>query len=219
MVARRYIGKARVRSRVLTPAEIRLYFRTIYQSNIRRQFKLALHILMLTLRRKSTLLLVRKEGINFDTGEWTIPKEHMKGRKGEERPHIAYMSTQVAALFRELMVLNGESELVLPSRSSLIKPFAKNALNKAVEGLTFDMEPVTVHDLRRTAATQLTEHGFNKDVIEKALAHEHEGIRKVHIIAEYAAERKRMLQWWADYVDSLMNESKVIVGNFGNIAG
>ena len=59
MVATRYIGKARKRSRVLTPNEIRLYLRTIYQSNIRRQFKLALHIILLTLSRKSELLLAR----------------------------------------------------------------------------------------------------------------------------------------------------------------
>jgi len=49
MVATRFIGKARQRSRVLSPKEIRLYLRTVYQSNIRRQFKLALHIIMLTL--------------------------------------------------------------------------------------------------------------------------------------------------------------------------
>jgi hypothetical protein len=51
-------------------------------------------------------------------------------------------------------------------------------------------------------------------VIEKALSHEHEGMRAVYIIAEYAEQRRKMLQWWADYVDGLMNESEVIVGNF-----
>jgi Arm DNA-binding domain len=65
MVATRYIGKARKRSRVLTPAEIRLYLRTIYQSNIRRQFKLALHIILLTLSRKSELLLARWEDVRI----------------------------------------------------------------------------------------------------------------------------------------------------------
>ena len=74
---------------------------------------------------------------------------------------------------------------------------------------------MTVHDLRRTAATLLTEHGFDKDVIEKALSHERQGIRAVYILAEYAEQRKRMLQWWADYVDGVVNESKVLVGNFG----
>jgi integrase len=70
------------------------------------------------------------------------------------------------------------------------------------------MDPVTVHDLRRTAATLLTEHGFDKDVIEKALSHERQGIRGVYILAEYAEQRKRMLQWWADYVNGVVNESR-----------
>jgi integrase len=212
MVATRYIGKARKRARVLTADEIRRYLRTIYQSNIRRQFKLALHILLLTLKRKSELQLACWEHINFEKGEWFIPADNMKGAK----PTIVYLSKQVAGMFRELKELAGDSDLVLPGRGSNTKPFAKNALNKALEGLTFEnMDPLTIHDLRRTGATLLTEHGFNKDVIEKALSHEREGIRAVYIIAEYADQRKNMLQWWAGYVDGLMNESKVIVGNFG----
>lgn len=211
MVATRYIGKARKRARVLNKEEIRLYLRTIYQSNIRRQFKLALHIILLTLSRKSELLLARWEDVNFKDGEWLIPEENAKTGK----PHVVYMSKQVAAMFQELKVLAGDSKLVLPGRGSLIRPFAKNALNKALEGLTFDMEPLTIHDLRRTGATLLTEHGFNRDVIEKALSHEAQGIRAVYIVAEFAEQRRRMLQWWADYVDSIVTESKVLVGHFG----
>ena len=201
MVATRYIGKARKRARVLTPKEIRLYLQTIYQSNMRRQFKLALQILLLTLSRKSELLLARWEHVNFDAGEWLIPEENAKTGK----PHIVYLSTQVAAMFQELKALAGDSKLVMPGRSSLARPFAKNALNKALEGLTFDMDPLTIHDLRRTGATLLTEHGFNRDVIEKALSHEAQGIRAVYIVAEYAEQRRKMLQWWADYVDQILN--------------
>jgi integrase len=221
MVATRYIGKARKRSRVLSPKEIRLYLRTIYQSNIRRQFKLALHIILLTLSRKSELLLARWKDVNFDAGEWLIPAENAKTAK----PHIVYLSTQVAAMFRELKALAGDSELVLPGRCTLVRPFALNALNKALEGLTFAnkapdgqivaMDPLTIHDLRRTGATLLTENGFDRDVIEKALSHEAGGIRAVYIVAEYAEKRKNMLQWWGDYVDSIVTESKVIVGHFG----
>jgi integrase len=211
MVATRYIGKARKRARVLTPKEIRLYLHTIYQSNIRRQFKLALHIILLTLSRKSELLLSRWEHVNFEVGEWLIPEGNAKTGK----PHIVYLSTQVAAMFRELKALAGDSELVMRGRGSLTRPFAANALNKALEGLTFDMDPLTIHDLRRTGATLLTEHGFNRDVIEKALSHEAQGIRAVYIVAEFAEQRKKMLQWWADYVDGIVTESKVIVGNFG----
>jgi len=214
MVSTRYIGKARKRTRVLTPNEIRVFLYTIYRSNVRRQFKLALHILLLTLKRKSELLQAKWEHISFETGEWLIPAANAKGAKDS----VVYLSKQVAAMFRELKTLAGDSELVLPGRGSLTRPFAKNALNKTLDGLTFDMDPLTIHDLRRTAATLLTEKGFNKDVIEKALSHEHEGIRAVYIVAEYAEQRRQMLQWWADYVDGLVNESKVIMGNFSRTA-
>ena len=182
--------------------------------NMRRQFKLALHIILLTLSRKSELLLARWNHVNFESGEWLIPAENAKTAK----PHIVYLSVQVTEMFRELKALAGSSDLVMPGRSSLARPFAANALNKALEGLTFDMDPLTIHDLRRTGATLLTEHGFNRDVIEKALSHEAGGIRAVYIVAEYAEQRKKMLQWWGDYVDSIVNESKVIVGNFGGSA-
>ena len=103
-------------------------------------------------------------------------------------------------------------------RGSKDQPFAKNALNKALEGLTFNMEPFTIHDQRRTASTLLNEkaikNDWSADVIEKALCHEKGGIKGVYNRAEYAEQRKKMLQWWADHVDSIITESKVIIGNF-----
>jgi hypothetical protein len=55
-VATRFTGTARRRTRHLTPKEIRVYLYTVYGSNIRRQFKLALPLILLTLVRKSELL-------------------------------------------------------------------------------------------------------------------------------------------------------------------
>jgi len=218
MVAPRYIGKATRRNRNLSPEEIREYIQVVYASNMRRQFKLALHILLLTLVRKSMLLGARWRDVNYDSGEWNIPKENMKARKGEEREHVVYMSTQVQDLFRELQELASESEYVLPGRNTIARPFAKNALNKALEGLSFNMQHFTIHDLRRTASTQLREHGWSEDVVEKALSHEKGGVAGIYNRAEYAGERKRMLQWWANYVDRTLRQSepKVVIGNFRN---
>ena len=157
MVATRYIGKATKRNRNLSTKEIREYLQVIYRSNIRRQFKLSLHLLLLTLVRKSMLLMAKWPEVNFETGEWLIPKENMKGRREEGRDHIVYMSAQVQTLFRELQELATGSDFVLPGRGSTMRPFAKNALNKALEGLTFNMEHVTIHDLsaqhRRNSAS------------------------------------------------------------------
>lgn len=200
----RFITRARTRTRALSPEEISVYLRTLYQANIRRQFKLALHIILLTLVRKSELLYAKWKDIDFDSGEWSIPPENSK----TEQPHIVYMSRQVMDLFEELKVLASDSEWVLPGRSSLLRPFAKNAMNKALEGVNFHIPPFTIHDLRRTGSTRLHEMGFPSDVIEKTLNHTIGGIRGVYNRAEYANQRKQMLQCWADCLDEWLENKR-----------
>ncbi len=205
----RFITQARSRDRSLSTREVRLYIGGIYGSSVRRQFKLALHIILLTLVRKGELLNARWEHVDFESNEWTIPAEHSKTGK----PHIVYLARQTTELFRELKQLASTSELVLPGRGSISRPFAANALNKALEGISFNMQPFTIHDLRRTGATHLHEQGFSSDVVEKALNHTIGGVRGVYNRAQYSDQRRQMLQHWADYVESLATEHGVIVGH------
>jgi integrase len=195
----RFITRARPRTRSLSPDELIIYMRLLYRSNIRRQFKLALHIILLTLVRKSELLQARWTNVQLEEGEWLIPEAQSKTGK----PHTVYLSRQVRDLFQELRSLAGDSELVLPGRGSLTRPFAANALNKALEGVSFPMPPFTIHDLRRTGSTILHEQGYASDVVEKALNHSIGGVRGVYNRAEYAEQRRQMLQSWANYVDTL----------------
>jgi integrase len=202
----RFIAKLKARDRALTPEEIRTYLRTLYQSSIRQQFKLGLHLILLTLVRKSELLNARWEHVHLDEGLWEIPAENSKTSK----PHLVFLSRQAIEIFRELRFLSRTSPLVLPGRSSLNKPFAHNALNHALDGVTFPIAHFTIHDMRRTASTLLHEADFVSDVVEKALNHTMGGVRGVYNRAEYADQRRDMLQWWGDYVDSLVLDSKVV---------
>lgn len=119
--------RARSRDRALAPQEIRLFLKAVMESNVRRQFKVALRLILLTLVRKSELMLARWEHVDFEKAEWSIPAEHSKTGK----PHLVFLSPQALALFEELRSLAGGSELVLPGRGSLTKPFAHNAMNNA----------------------------------------------------------------------------------------
>jgi len=208
----RHVHKARSRDRTLSPDEIRVFIRSAFESNIRRQFKIALHLILLTMVRKSELLLARWEDVHLDEAEWHIPVENSKTGK----PHIVYLSRQSVALFRELKALAGGSELVMPGRSSLTKPFAHNSINEALKKSLKDQDiPVfTIHDLRRTASTLLHENGWPSDVIEKALNHTIGGVRGVYNRAEYATQRHEMLQFWADYIEALTATGNVILGRF-----
>ena len=103
----------------------------------------------------------------------------------------------------------------MPGRPSNRKPFAANALNKALDGVTFELDSFTIHDMRRTASTLLNGNGWPSDAIELALGHQIGGIRRVYNVADYATERKKMLQWWGNYIDGVVRESNLTEGNFG----
>lgn len=207
-IQKRFVATNRPRTRNLDQDELRAFLTALYQANIRRQFKLALHLITLTMVRKSELTLAKWEHVDFDNAEWHIPQPK------NERPHIVYLSRQSLALFAELKQLAGPSEWVMPGRRGPHKPFADNVLNRALDGLAVEIPAFTIHDLRRTASTRLHEAGFNSDVIEKALNHTIGGVRGIYNRAQYADQRREMLQFWADYIDSLMTEQKVIIGQF-----
>ena len=61
----------------------------------------------------------------------------------------------------------------------------------------------------------LHEKGFSSDVVEKSLNHTIGGVRGVYNKAEYSDQRKEMLQFWADYVEGLASEKKVLIARFG----
>ena len=211
-VEAQFIATAKSRDVALTPDELGRLLRAIYQSSMKRAHKLALHLLILCMVRKSELTAARWDEIDLERAEWAIPAERMK----KDRAHLVPLSRQVVAMFEELKGLASGSEFVFPSRSSLKKPISHSTLNVAVRTLDLDVRDFVIHDFRRTASTHLHEAGFNSDWIEKCLAHETKGIRGIYNRAEYVDQRREMLQWWADFVDSQIEEGrKVVIGRFG----
>ena len=205
----RHVYRAAARDRALTPNEIQQFLRAMQVSNIRRQFKIAFQLILMTLVRKSELMLAQWKDVHLDEGEWHIPVENSKTGK----PHIVYLSTQAKTLFKELKPLASSSIWVLPGRGTLAKPFANNALNQALKVSLQGQEipAFTIHDLRRTASTLLHEQGWPSDVVEKALNHTIGGVRGVYNRAEYAEQRREMLQAWSDYIDGLAPSGNLVV--------
>ena len=212
----RHVHKAKSRERALSPAEVKTFLIAAFESNMRRQFKIGLHLILLTMVRKAELLLARWEDVDFEQAEWHIPVEHSKTGK----PHIVFLSRQSLALFKELQALAGGSELVMPGRGSLTRPFAHNAINTALKTALQgqEMPPFTVHDLRRTASTLLHENGWPSDVVEKALNHTIAGVRGVYNRAEYGSQRREMLQFWANFIEQLLVTGQVVLGRFRHVA-
>lgn len=94
----RHVHRARARDRVLSLREIQQLHVAVRDSNIRRQFKVAVWLFLLTLVRKSELLKARWEHVDLEAATWLVPTENSKTSK----PHLVFLSRQAVAGFQEL---------------------------------------------------------------------------------------------------------------------
>ena len=207
------IATFKARDRALTPAEIHTFFSALEQTATMSTLRLAVKFMLLTLVRKSEFIEAKWDEINFETAIWTIPKERMKAG----RPHNVYLSQQALDILVAFKTCFSASSYLHPGRYETELPISSATLNRVIDATVKviqdqgeDFAPLTVHDLRRTASTLLHEAGFNSDWIEKCLAHEQRGVRAVYNKAEYADQRREMLQSWADMVDGWIAGAKVV---------
>ena len=203
------IGTFQARERAMSPKEIGILFRELENYSCYPTLKLAVKFVLLTLVRKSEFIHATWDEIDFKNRQWVIPKGRMKGRK----EHVIYLSDQAMDILTGMKVCAMGSNYLMPGRYDIKKPLSNAALNNVIDGTVkrinekgIEFEPVTVHDLRRTASTLLHEAGYNSDWIEKCLAHVQNGVRAVYNKAEYAEQRRKMLQEWADMVDEWIKE-------------
>lgn len=163
------------------------------------QTKLALKFLLLTFVRTTELRAAEWTEINFDKAEWRIPAERMKMRE----LHIVPLSTQAIAVLRELQELTGRWKFVFANQHKPSGCMSENTMLYALYRMGYHSR-ATGHGFRSTASTILNEHGFQPDVIERQLAHnERNQVRAAYNHAQYLPERRRMMQWWADHLDTL----------------
>jgi len=144
---------------------------------------------------------------DLDGAEWRIPAERMKMRV----QHVVPLSHQAVAILRELNPFTGNGRYVFPSVRSNTRPMSENTVLAALRRLGYDTSDMTGHGFRSMASTLLNEQGWNRDAIERQLAHaERNNVRAAYNYAEHLPERRRMMQAWADYLDGLRVGSNVV---------
>ena len=145
--------------------------------------------------------------IDFDNKKMTIPATRVKGK----REHIVMLPTQAIDILMELKRLAGGSSFVLPMPTDQNR--AMRGLNlRAVHESALIASNITdyrMHDHRRTAS-----RGHNHDAVEATLSHKMGGIAVNYSHAQYEEIRQKMMQDWADFLDSIMTEQTVIQATF-----
>jgi len=206
------IATFRPKDRSLSATEIRVMFKTLEHVPTLPTIRLGMRLFLLTMVRKSELQEATWDEVDFENAVWTVPKERMKRSKA----HNVYLSQQALDIMIALKTCSGDSRYLLPSRYDSYAPMSRATFNRityaVVERAQKDglpLEPFTIHDLRRTGSTLLNELGFNRDWIEKCLAHEDgRSSRGVYNKAEYEPQRRHMLQEWADMIDAWVKSEK-----------
>jgi integrase len=159
--------------------------------------RLALQLLLLTFVRTNELRAARWVEVNWEKAEWRIPAARMKMKE----QHIVPLSTQAIAVLRELHKHSGHREHCFPNHNRPDTFMSENTMLYALYRMGYHSR-ATGHGFRSTASTILNEHGFHADVIERQLAHtERNAVRAAYNHAQYLPERRKMMQWWADYLD------------------
>lgn len=161
--------------------------------------KLALRFLMLTFVRTIELRAAEWQEVDLKKAEWRIPAVRMKMKE----EHIVPLSSQTVALLEQLKKYTGNRQYLFPNQQKLSGFMSENTILYALYRMGYHSR-ATGHGFRSTASTILNENGFHADVIERQLAHnERNKVRAAYNHAEYLPERRKMMQWWADYLDQV----------------
>jgi integrase len=200
VVPARSIATFDSRTRVLSGVEIGGMLRAIDASSIRRPLKLALHLLVLTMVRKSDLVDSTWAEFDLDNALWTIPA----ARLNMGRDRVVYLPRQAVSMLRELHRAKASRQFVFPSVRGDDRPIAKSTLNQAVKALGLEVEHFVLHDFRRTASTHVRELAQREDTLDAVSALASEGLSQ----DGKAEQQRRILQGWANFVDQQLETAR-----------
>lgn len=129
--------------------------------------KCALQLAPLFFVRPGELRRAEWDKFDFENAEWRITAAKMKMRE----QHIVPLATQAIDILQELKAFTGEGQYVFPSIRTSRRPMSENTVLGALRRLGYTTDEMTGHGFRSMASTVLNEQGWNRDAIERQLAH------------------------------------------------
>ncbi len=170
----------------------------------------ALRLLPLLFVRPGELRHMRWEQVDLEAAEWRFTAS----KTG--RAHLVPLARQAVAILEDLRPLTGHlpGGWVFPSARSALRPLSAEAFNAAYRRMGIDTRSeITAHGWRAVARTLLAERlGYDGDVVEHQLGHEvPDRLGRAYNRTRFLAQRREMMQRWADYLDTLREGGNVVV--------
>jgi integrase len=200
-------AKKRHLAAITEPNEVANLLRVIDSYHGSFIVRCALRLSPLVFVRPGELRHMQWDELDFEKTEWHIPAHKMKLRQ----PHIVPLSKQSLEILNEIKPLTGNGVYVFHGRTSN-RPMSNNAILAALRNMGYTAEQMTPHGFRAMARTILDEVlQVRVDLIEAQLAHRVlDVLGRAYNRTSHLPERKKMMQTWADYLDGLKIEAKVL---------
>lgn len=124
-------------------------------------------------------------------------------------PHVVPLSRQALEILHDLRQVTGRGCYLFPGARDPKRHMSDGAINAALARLGYK-DVITGHGFRHMARTLLGEMGWSPEALERQLSHKEPGVAGVYNKAQHLPERRKIMQAWADYLDSLRVGAKVI---------
>jgi integrase len=168
----------------------------------------ALKLAPLVFVRPGELRTAEWSEIDLDAAEWRIPGSKMK--MGQD--HIVPLARQAVELLRDLRAMTGHGKFVFPSVRTGARCMSENTINAALRGMGYSKDVMTGHGFRAMARTIMDEVLDERvDLIEHQLAHAVKDPNgRAYNRTAHLPARRLMMQRWADYLDAIKQDGKVV---------
>ena len=204
--------------RVLTETEIKALWSNLDTCHISDEIRRALKLILLTGQRPGEVIGMHSGEI--DGQWWTIPVERSKNKKA----HRVYLTDTALELIGSKTGFLFESPVSggvkKDGTTKEVKAIAVNAVALAIRRNTgvpvvdtrgkplfsadgkpavnnlLEVADFTPHDLRRTAATFMSQLGMLDEVIDAVLNHTKQGIIRTYNLNRYDREKQQALESW-----------------------
>ena len=196
------------------PQDVGRLMRAIYAYKGTPEVRALLKVSALLFQRPGEIRRMQWAEVDFDAREWRYVVN--KTTRYTTQTHIVPLSDQAVAILRDLQLLTDHSSplrpdlpnLVFPSPKTRTRPASENAVRQALRNMGFTNDEMTAHGFRAMARSLLSERGWTIDAIERQLSHKASGpLAGAYDRAQFLAERREMMQSWADYLDELRLET------------
>jgi integrase len=207
-------AKENQRDRVLSASEIRTFWNGLDKAPMTDGIKLALKLQLVTGQRKGEIVGATLDEFDLEDDVWTIPAVRSKNGQAHRVP----LSPVALELIHQAKEEAGKSSWLFPSPTAdgpVLARSINRAIYKTLPGM--GLVNITPHDLRRTAASNMTALGIPRLTVSKILNHVETGVTAVYDRHSYDPEKRRALEVWSARLEEIVS-GKPACGNVVSLA-